>query len=146
MPICPDCRPFAPKDTDTEPDSDLSYDKETQSVSGTVRIHNDCENCGQELEETEFTFDIDCREAIDAHKKAGKKSTAHSFDEDSITVERTDDVQRVDRRGKPIKNPRYWSRLYGVTVVVQLQCSCGEDIDEVTAHEQTKASYMDSLV
>jgi hypothetical protein len=145
MPICPDCRPFAPKNTDNDAEPDLSYDKDSQTVTGTVRIHNDCENCGQELEETTFEIEIDCKEVIEKHKKE-HPTESHSFDEDDITVERYDDTLRKDRRGKEIKNPRYWSRLYGVNVSVQLQCSCGEDIDEVTFSDSTKASYMDSLV
>lgn len=63
---CSNCPRFTSKDTDTEPEGDLEV-SEDGMVSGDVRIHNDCEECGGELEETSFTVEIDLTAAVRAH-------------------------------------------------------------------------------
>jgi hypothetical protein len=66
---CPSCNKFPSKDTDTEPEGDLDVD-EHGMVTGDVRIVNTSECCGDELEETTFTVEIDLTEQVEAHLRA----------------------------------------------------------------------------
>jgi len=66
---CPSCNKFPPKDTDNDPEGDLEVDDEGM-VSGDVRIVNTSECCGDELEETTFTVEIDLTDAVRKHLQA----------------------------------------------------------------------------
>lgn len=65
---CSNCPQFTSKDTDTEPEGDLEVDDEG-SVTGDVRIVNNCAECGSELEETTFSVEIDLTDEVAAHMK-----------------------------------------------------------------------------
>lgn len=63
---CSNCPQFTSKDTDAEPEGELEVSDDGM-VSGDVRIHNDCAECGGELEETSFTVEIDLTAEVAQH-------------------------------------------------------------------------------
>lgn len=158
MPKCPNCPQFTSKDTDVEPEVEVEADSEGM-VTGNVRLVNQCEDCGEELEETSFTVEIDLTKEVAEHRKKCKgdrkpirPGKASDKPTRELTVEeecsRSDETQTVDRRGKRITNPRYRRRYYGFDLTVTLNCDdCGEKgIASGTFSDKTTAGGMESLV
>lgn len=62
-------------------------------------------------------------------------------------LQRTDETQLTDRRGKAIRNPRYQRRYYGVIVEATVKCeTCNEEIAKNSYSDRVQASGMESLV
>jgi len=102
---CPSCNKFASQSIDSnEPEMDIDIDDTTGQITGTVRIVVTAECCGDELKEATLDVDIDFPDADVLKKHQGKK---HSLSIDQLSVEAVDEYQTTDRRGKPIRNPRY---------------------------------------
>lgn len=134
---CDSCNKFVSFDSETEPEVDLSASG--SEVSGTCRIVNTCQECGQEL--TEHTFDVEVE--VDEHDVEKCKE---ELDIDQTDAERFDEMQTKDRRGKPIKSMRYMKHLYGVRVTVGVSCSeCGFK-GEVEWSDTVAGSEMESLI
>ncbi len=110
-------------------------------ASPEVRVMIPCGECGQDLKEASFSFEIEEEHSCD---KLPKKEPEKGFIvEGSIDVEPINDFKTVDRKGKPIKNPRYQTHLYGVEVVMSAMCPfCGDMIDH-SEQETIKSSSMD---
>lgn len=140
---CPDCNKFVSFDTDTDPEVTVSVDNEGH-VSGDVRIVNNCAECGQELKEANFSVDVDLSNAVAEHKKESEE-TEHRLDVDIEDLSRTDHRQTVDRKGKPIRNPRYQKQMYGAEGTIALTCSCGWAASEQWSDE-VQGSGMEELV
>lgn len=139
---CPQCPQFTSKDTDAEPEANFEID-EDGTVSGDVRIANLCADCSTELEEANFTVEIDLTSEVAEHKAAYHPKKSMDLDVDA-DVGRTDETKRTDRRGKPIKNPRYWRRYYGIQVNATVRCvTCSEDIASGTFEDSIQASGME---
>lgn len=136
---CPDCRPWPPVDTDTEPEADDCDIAEDGTITASVRIHNDCSGCSQELAET--TFELEGSIDVGEHEGEG-----HELSAEVTTAQRSDRTQTHDRHGKPIKNYRYARRYYGVEVEIEVTCSCGAQLGSVQLSDEVQASGMDSLV
>jgi len=150
MPKCPNCPQFTSKDTDTEPEVDISVDDEG-IVTGTVRVTNNCGDCSEELEEYTFDVEADLQDEVAEHRrhhairaKKAKKRRTHDLEVDA-DAHRTDETERTDRKGRVIKNPRYMKRFYGVNLDITVTCSCGETFT-TTWTDRTPASCFDSLV
>lgn len=146
---CPSCNKFATQTIDQdEPEVDLSVD-EAGNVTGTVRIvvHSEC--CGDELKEA--NFDVDVQYDGDEHILAEHTGEGHDLEVEVTNIEATDDYQRTDRRGKPIRNPRYMKHLYGYTLSAKVTCSCKEGEDAVElftfdTQDDIAAGSMDELI
>lgn len=161
---CPDCQKFVSFDTERDPeDLDLTVDDEG-SVSGSVRIVNACQECGQDLTEAVLDVEVDLTEDVEKHRDDARKDHEEEqaklpedervpFDEtihDTLTLEsseatREERYQTHDRRGKPITRSRYQRHYYGAAVTVTVACKCGETF-EATNTTETQASGMESLV
>lgn len=150
---CPDCNKFVPFDTSNEPEVDLDID-EDGNITGSVRIVNNCDECGTELKDA--NFDVDDSTLVDkftehkVEKAAGEEvlGVEHVLDTTSFETEgeeRTERAETKDRKGKAIRNPRYQKTLYGFSLTAKVSCSCGETFETVISDE-TPASYMDELV
>lgn len=166
---CPDCNKFVSFDSEQEPELDLTVDDEGV-VTGTARIVNCCEQCGQELKEATLDVEIDLSADFMAHiddvllrthKKLmnvtaeARKAVEREHRPELLSEEgsRTDRTQTKDRHGRPIKRSRYMRRYYGADVTVTVGCTTCSDRKtggsfELTGTEsvEVQASGMDELV
>jgi transcription initiation factor TFIIIB Brf1 subunit/transcription initiation factor TFIIB len=143
MAKCPNCPQFTGKNVENDPEDNLEV-SDDGVVTGTVRIYNACEECGTELEETTFDVEIDLSDLVAEHRKECKnlkeKGDGLSL---SANVSRTDEAGR-DRYGKPIANPRYRKRMYGIEVEAHLTCdACGEQFADGDFEDSVQASGME---
>lgn len=120
---CPDCNKFVSYDTDVEPEEIVALELDSAGeLTGEFRRVLNCQGCSTELKE--FTFSIS--ESIEV-----PEGCDHEF-ELSVGAESTTNILSTDRRGKPIKNPRYMKTLYGIEFSGKATCSncnCSVDID-----------------
>jgi hypothetical protein len=135
-----------------EPESPDAQVDDEGVVTGTVRIVRTCVDCGQELKEATLDFEIDVSGELRDHRDAQgddvcpsvKDGHEPSIELSSCDASAYEDVQKTDRKGKTITNPRYQKTLFGAEVVAVVACSCGqtfEGADTVTV----AASAMDEL-
>ena len=136
---CPDCNKFVAYD---EPEAELNQvDISGSTVTSDVRVVLKCADCGTELKDFELngeaTVDHDCSKKKDFDKKveAGEEVFEIESEGEPEAESRT---QTTDRRGKPIKNPRYMKTFYGFKLDTEVKClCCGEtETVETTAEEQ----------
>lgn len=142
MAKCPSCPQFTSKDTDTDPEGELEVDA-IGVINGDIRIVNTCAECGTELEEATFQIEVDL-----SAQAAGHFKVEHEDKEQELSVQfdvsRTDEISRKDRNGKPIANPRYQKRMYGVEGEVRLICDeCGVEIYSEKFADSVQASGME---
>lgn len=139
---CDQCNKFVSFDTDVDPEPTLDVSPEGV-VSGSVRIVNQCAECGQELKEATFDVDIDLSDEVEEHKKE-HKAKEHDL-ELAEDLSRTDRRQTTDRKGKPIKNPRYQKQYYGAEGTVTVSCSCGWSTT-ASWSDEVQGSGMEELI
>lgn len=138
---CPDCNKFVSFDSDADPEVDVRVEDDG-SVSGSVRITNNCQECGQEL--TEANLDID--DAVDADELKAHRKTCKKPLDVSLEASRSDWFQTHDRHGKPIKNPRYRKHYYGAEGDIVVTCACGHTFEAIAWVDSTTGGGMESLV
>ena len=153
MPRCPDCNRFVALNTEVDPEVELQAELTeeegengekgdiTVNLTGTVRIVNECADCGTEL--TEFTFDVDASETVSRPEGLNEVPDEGELSgEEDIT--RTEDYVTTDRKGKPITNPRYQKKLYGFSG--QVEVSIGDHhLCTFDLSDNTEASSMEAL-
>jgi hypothetical protein len=141
---CPDCSKFVSFDTETEPEVDSENIDDDGSVSCSVRIVNNCADCGTELTEAVFEMEgnLDSDEWLAEHQGEG-----HQLEVEVESAERSDRAVTKDRNGKPIKSARYMKTMYGAEVILAVKCSCGAECeDKIVLQDEIQSSYMDELV
>lgn len=138
---CDSCNKFAAYDTETEPEISSEEVSDDGVVTCEARIVNTCADCGQEMTEANFSFEIDSPDALTAHLGKIKNRDKHEL---SVEIEgsRSDRTQTKDRHGNPIKRSRYMRRYYGVDITATISCSCGQTF-EVTSSDEIQASGME---
>lgn len=145
---CPDCNKFVSFDSDLDPEVSIDVDADGM-VSGTVRIVNACDQCGQELKEATFEIDVDLSEEMKTHI-LGAKENGVDFDEHApecqLEASRTDRMNNKTRGGKLITNYRYMKHMYGAEGEIVLTCSCGEEVARQQWSDEVQGSGMDELV
>lgn len=99
-------------------------------VTGTIRIHRDCDQCGQELRGAEFEIDVDLSEKCTGHQGEGHELEVHE-----------DTVEQIEEGGG-----RYAKSFFGARIEFHITCSC-EKLDDVSGEYDDKvpASGMDEL-
>lgn len=131
---CTSCNKFVSFDCDNEPEdqgfevsvqdqsepftvNDKEFVTVTLEVTGSIRMVNNCADCGQEMAEANLELtghlDIEVPAVRDESVEGGIRAfddAEFSIDIDSIS--REDELQRTDRRGKPIKKMRFMKHLY----------------------------------
>lgn len=138
---CPDCNKMVSYDTEVEPEEqDEPTVTEDGHLTASYRRVLTCADCGTELKESLFEFDLDL--VFDPPLSA---ECEHEWEVD-VSASPTEDVQRIDRRGKPITNPRYQARLYGVELSGSVKCTACNGSAEVSVSDTVQASSMDELV
>jgi len=148
---CPDCNKFVSFDADTDPEIDCDVDEDGH-ITGSVRIVNQCAECGSELKEANFDVDVNVEDKLHDHWKAngwkGKGAAPEGHRELDLSDDsgsRTERTQTTDRHGKPIKSHRYMKHFYGAEATFMVACECGETF-EVQWSDEVQGSGMDELV
>jgi len=148
---CPDCNKFVPNgDPEAEVQGGEDFTAEIEDgkliikTQPEVRIMIPCGECGTELKETTFTFEMETEHECEKLPK-GKKAGEEIEIEGTIEVEATDDYKTKDRHGKPIKNPRYQAHLYGAEVTATVTCPFCQEKISFTETDQVESSGMDEL-
>jgi len=109
-----------------------------------VRVIIPCGECGTELKDTTFNFEMETEHECKKLPK-GKKAKEEIEIEGSIEAEATDDYKTKDRHGKAIKNPRYQAHLYGAAVTASVTCPFCQEQIEFSDHDEIESSSMDEL-
>lgn len=135
---CPDCNKFVSFDSDVEPEIDV--DVSGTEVVGSVRIVNNCGECGTELKEA--SFDIS-EEILDATDHATNCDGELSVEVDM--AERTDRLENKTRSGKLIKHARYMKHLYGAQANLKVTCDKCEFEALISWSDEVQGSGMDEL-
>lgn len=131
---CSECNKFVPLDVDQDPEVELDVGAETGEVTGTVRIVNACQECGNEMTETSFDVDLDFDEA-ESHMEANADDDAHELELVDPELERTSHSTGRSRGTRT---------FYGAEGDIVVKCSCGQ---QWTQHwsDEVQASHMDTL-
>lgn len=141
---CNNCNKFVGQEGG-EPEVISDPELSDNGVGMEVRVPVTCSECGDELKEASLQLEGEFpQDIIDAHD--GDK---HELSVEADTPDLIDDYETKDRRGKPIKNPRYQTHLYGATVSVHLRCSCqeknAEPLATIELSDSVPAGSMDEL-
>lgn len=128
---CPDCSKFVGLEF-AEPEVENLEVNEDGHVTGEIRIHRDCADCGNELKEATFEIDVDLSEKVgDGHKGEGHELEIHE-----------DSVEQIEEGGG-----RYKKSYFGARVEFHLTCECGKLEDASGEYEdKLAASSMDEMV
>lgn len=144
---CPDCNKFVSQELQDPEVNDLTIDG-SGNVMADVRIVAACADCGTELKEANLQIEEDLSDTLAGHLDGDEGE--HSLEIEEEGVESIDDYKTTDRHGKPIKNPRYQTHLYGARVDFKVTCSCqAEGADPLHCgqiEDTVEASSMDELV
>lgn len=147
---CPDCNKFVPNgDPEAEVQSGEDFDATIEEgkliikCEPEVRVMIPCGECGTELKDTTFNFEMEHEHECG---KLPKETPAEGIEiEGTIEAEATDDYRTKDRHGKPIKNSRYQAHLYGAEVTATVTCPFCQESIEFTAQDEIESSGMDEL-
>lgn len=129
MPRCNDCNKFASLDTDVEPEvqeDTLNEDSGCLSFDVSVRITNNCSDCGAELREAV----LDVSDTFDTEPEEGMEYT--------IEVDELSRIDRSEGKGRSVKT------FYGFEATVVLSGD-GEELERKSIGDDIQASHMDEL-
>jgi hypothetical protein len=136
---CPGCNKFVSyEEVDPEVDLSLDWSGDTPTISGSVRIVNACEDCGEELKEATFDIYVDAK--VGANEESFKAHKEHELSVEPGEVERT---CRSEGKGRGAKT------FYGASVEIVVTCmTCvgSPTVTTVTWADEVQASSMDELV
>ena len=137
---CASCNRFVSFDAETEPEVDSLEIDEAGIVTGSVRIVNNCAECGEELKEA--TFDLE----ISLEKECEEHVNDEGEDKHSLSVE-AGDTERTERSdGRPGAPARYRKQFYGARVTVSVTCECDDSFTATGEWaDETQASGMEEL-
>jgi hypothetical protein len=132
--------------SDPELDSELEFDPNTQTVTGTVRIERTCSECGTPLKEgqleMEGQFDGEDAVKLEAHLEIHRKYTEiNGGAELGVFEVNEDSVNPIEEGGG-----RYKKSYYGAVVYFTVTCSC-DNAFAVSGSMEDKmpASSMDEM-
>jgi hypothetical protein len=109
---CSNCPQFTAKDTDTEPEGDLDVD-DNGLITGDIRIYNACEDCGNELEETTFSVEIDLTDAVRQHAEQKHQAWLAEAEKPRPKVkDKPIDPRTLDMFDRCRTCGRYWQSHY----------------------------------
>ena len=147
---CPSCEKFVSYDTEVEPEEQSEPEINGEQLTATYRRVLTCGECGEELKDAEIEFD----ETLTIDEPEGAKYPDHedwakcpvtgeehewSID---VSASATMDVEKTDRRGRPIKNSRYAKTFYGVELSGTATCSqCGATATIQTQNHEAASGF-----
>jgi hypothetical protein len=132
--------------SDPELDSELEFDSEMKTVTGTVRIERTCSECGTSLKEgqleMEGEFDGEDAKKLEAHLEVHRKhAEANAGAELGVFEVDEDGIDPIEEGGG-----RYKKSYFGVTVNYTLSCSCDKDFSvSGSMEDKMPASSMDEM-
>lgn len=146
---CPSCNKFASLETEAQLDTDVEVvegsNERELTVHASVRLVRNSSCCSVEMKEC--TLDIE--EHVDVPECSHLDGHAWIIEDSYPEVEVTERVETTMRRGKqkgkPIKNPRYWSTYIGASLTVECTCTHCDRTVEVTLADETSAGSFDEL-
>lgn len=138
---CDQCNKFVSFE-EAEPEvNDLTV-SEDGDVAASVRIVNQCQECGQELTETTFDLEASHGDEIKEHKGKG-----HELEIEEDGCERTSRSGWFKKGQFVAAHGRYAKTFYGASLNYNITCSCGK-LESVggTLEDDCQASGMEQLV
>lgn len=146
MARCGDCNKFVSLE-EQDPEVE-SVDYDGGEVRATVRIVNECAECGTELRESTLEMSTEAPDGWDDHDPDQLKANGKDAEEcarHEITVEE-ESYERTSRQdGKPGTPSRFRKTFYGAKVTVKATCKCGAWEETVDLEDDVQASGMDEL-
>jgi uncharacterized protein with PIN domain len=143
---CPDCNKFVSFDTETEPEVQSEQVDENGAVEFSVRITNNCADCGTELTETT----LEMEDTVPEELLADHKGDEHEYSVEVVSASRTERQSVPQKTSKKTSKTTVWYRgaktYYGAEIEYSVKCSCGVTLHEGTISAEEQASYMESLV
>ena len=138
---CPDCNKFVSFDAENEPEINDEAIDEEGNVTASVRIVNNCADCGTELKEANFDLEVDLTVACAEHVNAEGEDT-HDL---TVEIESNGRTERSD--GKPGTPARYRRTYYGAECSVKVSCTCDPNFEaKADWSDEIQGSSMDELV
>lgn len=131
MPRCPDCNKFASIEEE-EPEVE-SIDINDGQISASVRITNNCAECGTEMTEAQLEIEDQLESSL-LEKHHGNKHEM-SIEEDGVERD-----QRTEGKGRGLRT------FYGARITYKVTCSCSKNdtpIHEGELYDDVQASSMD---
>ncbi len=118
---CPDCQKFVSYGDAETSEIEVEINDTELAMNGTLYLT--CGDCGTNLKSVELASETTIEEEV-------FPATPDSFDEENDIVEYeidgTPDIEPTsrsetkDRKGKPIKSPRYWKTFYGASASIDV--------------------------
>jgi hypothetical protein len=148
---CQDCNKFV---SYGEPNTDnLEVELENGSLTLRGELTLTCGECGTDLASCSVDAEENVSDLFDRNPDESAGETAIDLIEDEPSYEPTDRTEDKDRHGKPIKNPRYAKRFYGVEATVTIRRTIldrdGKEVHsedrEVTIAAEEQASSFETL-
>lgn len=137
---CDQCNKFVSFE-EAEPEvNDLSISEDGQ-VTASVRIVNQCQDCGQELTETTFDMEYDHSEQCKEHQGEG-----HGLEIEEDGCERTSRSGYFKKGQFVFACGRYAKTFYGMALNYSVTCECGKLELSGTLEDECQASGMEQLV
>lgn len=96
-----------------------------------VTISLPCAECGEPLKQALLSF----TETIEHECEDGELEIVSS------EVEGFDRVETKDKKGNPIRNPRFMKTFYGANLSVELRCTCGWTGSIATSQEEQASNF-----
>lgn len=139
MARCNDCNKFVPYDTDVEPElTDSSVDETTGDVTAEVRRVLTCGECGTEMKDSSFSFEVD---ADEQHIEEGSitEAAATCEHEWEFKDEETETDDSSEGRGRGTKT------FYGAKYTFVIHCTKCNLERTGDASDRCQASHMEEL-
>ena len=141
---CPSCNKFASYD-DPPTVEVQSTEIEEGNAKVTARVVLLCAEDNTELKEStieaEASFDHTCT-AEGKPQEGYDPETDSQFEADDPDGEGTSRQETTDRKGKPIKNPRYMKTYYGFEAEVDIRCrKCGDNFQVNVSGEEQASGF-----
>lgn len=138
---CPSCNKFVSFDAESDPEIDGEDVDKEGNVTASVRIVNNCADCGEELKEATFDLEVDLTEACKEHVNA-EGETKHVL---TVEIEASGRTERTD--GKEGTPSRYRRHYYGAEASIKVSCECDADFEaKADWKDEIQGSSMDELV
>jgi len=141
---CGQCNKFVSYDEPTLEVQDASINGTTLEVNVTATLP--CADCGSELSQCEMhgeaEVEHECAEDAKVKDDWNPEEDDDKFElEGEPELEATERMETKDRRGKPIRNPRYMKKYYGFSADAEVTCKrCGATFTvEVETEEQASS-------
>jgi hypothetical protein len=116
---CPDCNKFVSYGEPNTENLEVELENGSLRMSGELMLT--CGECGTNLASCFVDAEENVSDLFERNPDESAGETAEDLIEGEPSYEPTDRTEDNDRHGKPIKNPRYAKRFYGVEATVTIR-------------------------